>query len=104
MDDKAFETLTRRASMVVLGAAGLAAAFGGPLAGDAKNKAKKKLKKKQLQQCQSQVEQCNAFFTDSCEESSNNPDELQECLDLVLPCCEPLGVCSFNAFYTCVTP
>lgn len=101
MGDCVFDALTRRNSLAALGAAGLAA-FAGRRAAGAKNKGKKKLKKKQLQQCQTQVGQCQATFTANCEASSPTPDELQECLDTFLPCCDPLGTCSFNAFFVCL--
>lgn len=102
MDDVAFDTVTRRASLLSLGATGLAAAFAGPLAAGAKNKAKKKLRKKQLQKCQAQVGQCDAIFTTNCEASSENPDELQECLDTFLPCCALFSTCGFNAWRACL--
>jgi hypothetical protein len=102
MDAIAFDALTRRASLIVVGTAGLAASFASPIATSARNKAKKKLKKKQLQKCQAQIGQCSAIFTANCEASSTNPDELQECLDTFIPCCEPLGTCGFNAFFVCL--
>jgi hypothetical protein len=102
MEDVAFDAMTRRASLLSFGVAGLAAAFAGSLAAEAKNTAKKKLKKKQLQKCQAQVGQCDANFTGNCEMSSETPEELQECLDLFLPCCEPLGTCDFIAFFACL--
>ena len=102
MDNSVFDALTRRSSLAALGATGLAAAFAGRRAAGAKNKSKKKLKKKQLQQCQTQVGQCQAIFTANCEASSPTPEELQECLDTFFPCCDPLGTCSFNSFYSCL--
>jgi hypothetical protein len=106
MDTVAFDALTRRASLLSLGVAGLTAAVSGPLAAGAKNKnkkAKKKLKKKQKQKCQSQVEPCEAVLTANCEDTNQgDPDGLAECLATQPPCCESLGTCDVEGFFTCL--
>jgi hypothetical protein len=89
MTQQTFDTLTRRASMLTLGA-GLAA-LAGPLAASAKNKSGKKARKK----CKKQVGQCRDAITEQC---SGNPD----CADPQLPCCDSLGSCNFQGFVDCL--
>jgi hypothetical protein len=79
--------LTRRASLVTIGAAGLGAMMS-PLAASAKQKGDVN------KRCKPQVNQCQAGFTALC---GNEP----ECLKS-LACCEALGTCNFNGFATCV--
>jgi hypothetical protein len=101
MNAIALDALTRRASLLSLGVAGLTAALTSPLSAGAKNKAKKKLKKKQQQKCQAQVGQCNDTYTAYCESISDDPDVVQTCLDAYTPCCESLASCDYAAFFAC---
>ncbi len=95
MEDVAFDAMTRRASLLSFGVAGLAAAFAGSLAAEAKNTAKKKLKKKQRQRCQAQVGACDTLLTTACAGDA-------ECLATRPPCCAFLDTCDFPAFLTCL--
>jgi hypothetical protein len=118
MNEAMFDALTRRsaprrASLLALGAAGLAA-IDSPFSAAAKsNKNKKKNKsdrkskqaeeecQQQLTQCTAQAtmcadqpEQCTALFTSIC---AGNP----ACLDQTA-CCASLANCDVNAFFTCL--
>jgi hypothetical protein len=100
MDDVAFDAVTRRASLVSLGLAGLAAFLADAITGEAKNK-NKKITKKAKQKCQSQVGQCTASYTVFCDNITDNPVDLQECVDSYRPCCEFLADCDAGAFLNC---
>jgi hypothetical protein len=103
MKDVAFDAVTRRMSLLSLGAAANAAAIVGPLAANAKNKTRKKLKKKQKQKCQAQVEPCEAVFIADCEENfAGDPDGLQNCLETRPPCCASLSACDLIGFLDCL--
>lgn len=93
MDEASFDALTRRASLVTLGTAGLAAALGGSFTADAKKK-RGKNKKKSPDRCASQVAQCTTSITAFC---SGEPT----CLDSVA-CCPILENCDFTGFFTCL--
>ena len=107
MDHGVFDALTRqtaggvsrRESIIALGAAGLMAAFAGPLTADAKNKKKKK--KQAAKRCPTapdlcapQVGPCTDFLTLLC---SGDPS----CLDS-LACCSELGTCDVGGFLSCL--
>jgi hypothetical protein len=93
MDPVNFDTLTRRASLLGLGTAGLAA-FAVPLAADGKKK--KKRKKGDVNQlCKQQVGECDIFVTGTCEGDA-------ECLAEASACCPLLATCDFNGFLTCL--
>ncbi len=83
-------SLTRRASLVALSAAGLGATMS-PLA--ARDKKKKKPDVNKL--CKPQVDQCEASFTALCAGGD------AECL-AILGCCESLGACDFTSFAVCL--
>lgn len=85
--------LTRRASLVALGAAGLSAAIP-PRAAKGKKK-----KGKANKRCKPQVAQCQAFFALECGGDVTAP----ECAALVT-CCESLGTCNFDGLITCLQP
>ncbi len=88
MDTTVFDALTRhatnatsrRASLLALGAAGLAAAFGAPLGAAASKKGKKK--------CNTQKKQCASQVQGFCSGSMSE----QLCLDALLPCCATCNV------------
>ena len=84
--------LTRRASLVALGAAGLSVAVS-PRATKGKKKGKAN------KRCKPQVAQCQSFFTGQCEGDVNAPD----CAARV-KCCELLGTCNFDGLITCLQP
>jgi len=89
MNDVSFDALSRRASLVALGAAGLAAAFAAPIA-DAKNTTKKKARKK----CKKQVGQCLVFLEGRC---AGDP----ACIANSVRCCPFLGNCDVIGFFAC---
>lgn len=86
-------SLTRRASLVALGAAGLSAAVPPRVV-----KGKKK-KGKANKRCKPQVAQCKSFFAIDCGGDLSSP----ECTAL-LTCCESLGTCNFDGLITCLQP
>ncbi len=90
MNDVSFDAVTRRGSLVALGAAGLAAAFGGPMAADAKQSTSKKAKKK----CKQQVGKCTTAITTLC---AGDPD----CV-VSVSCCSLLATCDVSAFLLCI--
>jgi hypothetical protein len=92
MNEGSFDALTRRASLVALGTAGLAA-LGGSITADAKNKHGKK-KKKSPDRCASQVAQCTSTITAYC---AGEP----ACQDSI-SCCPILENCDFTGFFTCL--
>jgi hypothetical protein len=87
MDNGTFDALTRRAALVTLGVAGLAA-LASPTA-NAKSTTKKKAKKK----CQQQVGQCATYLTGVCSS--------RECPPELITCCDRLAVCDFARFQAC---
>jgi hypothetical protein len=89
MDAICFDVLTRRASVVSVGSAGLAA-LSIPIA-TAGKKSKHKKKGDVNKLCEPQVEQCLAFFgPDDCDSDSR------------CACCSFLGTCDITAFYDCL--
>jgi hypothetical protein len=89
-----FDALTRRASLLMLGAAGLAA-FTAPLTGNAKNKRKRRQNKGDAKDlCKKQVDACAAFIADACEREEGCEEEIA--------CCAILANCSFTGFLFCV--
>ena len=113
MKDRSFDAMardaasvSRRRSLMTLGAAGLLAVRAGPVAADAKkasavtaegkkgHKKKKKNKQPAPDRCAPQVEPCNNFITTVC---AGDPD----CLD-ALQCCSHLATCDAGGFFSCV--
>ena len=110
MDAHSFDAITRRASLLTLGAAGLAA-LGLSSATDArkrngnngkngKNGNNRKNRKSRKQdnakinaRCKKQVGECEAFLTPEC--------ELENCAE-VIACCSFFGRCDFDGFFTCL--
>ena len=104
MSEQPFDALTRRAvgdvsrraSLLAIGATGLAAMLGGSLTATAKkhkNKKKKDKKKDQQraeQECEEQVAQCQSIL------SSIGGIPVNQ-----LTCCEFLGTCDFPQFSLC---
>lgn len=84
--------LSRRASLVALGAAGFGAAV-------APRAAKGKKKGKANKRCKPQVAQCQSFFTGECQGDVNAPDCVAR-----INCCELLGTCNFDGLITCLQP
>jgi hypothetical protein len=83
-----FDTITRRASLISLGAVGLAT-----FAADAKKK--KSASKKAKQKCQKQAGQCMATFASL----TDDPSALAQ----VKGCCALAGNCDIVGFYYCLT-
>ena len=91
MDTQAFDALTRRASLVTLGAAGLAALVA-PIAADAK---KKRSKKGDVnKRCKQQVAAWTAFVPALCGDGPN--------CDALIACGAQLAVCDFTGFLVCI--
>lgn len=91
MDGNAFDALTRRASLLTLGAAGLAS-LGTPGVASAR----KKRKKGDVNAlCKQQVSQCLAFFIPLCGATAS-------CLARFNLCCPQLGTCNFSGFNDCL--
>ena len=114
MDTLSFDALTRtsagvsrRHSVMTLGAAGLAALLAVPIAAEAKHKGGKKKKKQKPAPpppvspapapapdlCAAQVEECSALLSNIC-------GGIPECQDTV-DCCSFFGTCEAGAFLTC---
>ena len=95
MNNGSFDALTRRASIVTLGAAGLAATLGGSFTADAKKKGGKNKKKKTCTNpCPAQVASCTTALTNIC---AGDPG----CQDSIA-CCSSLGTCDVSGFLACV--
>jgi hypothetical protein len=91
MNARTFDALTRRASFVTLGGAGMVPPAKS-VSADAKQSTGKKAKKK----CKKQVGQCNAIFATAC------AGDL-ECLAQAQVCCAFLGACNVTSFIACAT-
>ncbi len=92
---RAVGDVSRRASLLAIGATGLVTILGGSLTATAKkNKNKKKDKKKAQQraeqECEEQVAQCQSILTSIGGIPVNQ-----------LTCCEFLGTCDFSQFSLC---
>jgi hypothetical protein len=96
MDTRSFDAITRRASLMTLGTAGLAtlAALAHPLAADAKKKNRNKNKGDVNKRCKQQVEQCTTALAPECEGNENCP--------AILDCCSFFGTCNTTGFLNCV--
>ena len=98
MNDRSFDRLTqraargvsRRASLLALGAAGLAGARGLRRCRGGEQPAKHK-----TNACKKQTDQCVSVFTPGC---AGDPD----CLATLDRCCPIIGRCDFNGFFDCV--
>lgn len=90
----AAEAVSRRSSLLTLGAAALAAGLAPPLGVAARKSAAKKARKK----CQRQSEQCRTFYQELCEE--NDCDE--EAVEDILQCCADFKTCNAAAFLDCL--
>jgi hypothetical protein len=104
MSEQPFDALTRRAlgdvsrraSLLVIGATGLAALLSGSLTAAAKKHKHKKKKNKQKgqqqaeQECEAQVAQCQSILNSIGGIPVNQ-----------LTCCEFLGTCDFPSFSLC---
>jgi hypothetical protein len=98
MHDRAFDTVTRRATTLsrrrwlrVLGGAGLASALAAPAATSAR-----KVRKKVRNTCQQHAAQCRAGVEDSCTGNA-------ACLEGHLPCCEHFAQCRADVGVVCLS-
>jgi hypothetical protein len=89
---------SRRASLLSLGGAGVAAITGLSLTEAGKTSKKRKKNKKDNKKCQRQVGQCNAYFAPLCEDE-NAP---AGCAEQIGECCAFLGTCQAEAFIDCL--
>jgi hypothetical protein len=90
---RAADGITRRGSLMTLGAAGLAAIVGGSATADAKKNKKKNKKKKQedpFKLCAPQVEQCQTTVT----ALEGNAAQIQ--------CCDAFATCEASQFFLCL--
>lgn len=91
-----FDVLTRRASLMALGATGLAA-FVSPIPTNASNKKRKRKGNRRNgdagKLCKKQVEACAAFIREACGLDDGCVDEID--------CCSILASCSFDGFLFC---
>lgn len=99
MDTRTFDAMTRRASLLTLGAAGLATlgSLWRPLAAGARKRNGKKAKKENKkfdQRCKKQVGPCESVLTANC---NGDPGCLRG-----VPCCSFFGKCDGVGFVTCV--
>jgi len=94
MDRVSFDALTRRASILTLGGAGLAglATLMTPLATDAKKKRGRNVDVNK--RCKQQVAEWTAFAPSLC---SEGPD-----CDALIACGAQLATCDFTGFLVCV--
>jgi hypothetical protein len=104
---RAGEAVSRRASLLMLGAAGLAA-FVQPIGAAAKNSKNNKKTKKAIQECKnelaecttqatlcsSQADQCTTFVSAVC---TGDPG-----CAAITACCSFLGRCDVGAFFVCL--
>lgn len=107
MNDHSFDTfaeraargISRRASLMTLGTAGLAAVVAAPFSADAKNKKKCKKKDKKCPSleeiCAPQVEDCRNITAAVC---GNDPG-----CDRIVDCCEVFETCDVGAFIVCLS-
>lgn len=93
MRTSAFDSVTRRASLAVLGTSGLATLLQADVAAAKKKRGKKK-KGDVNKLCKPQVAQCEAIFTPQC---GGDP----ECLAVVDQCCPLIGTCNFAGMIDC---
>jgi hypothetical protein len=95
MSHVVLNALTRRASLMALGTAGLAT-LAHPITSDAKKKGKKKRNKGDVfKLCKKQVGQCIDVLTPEC-----NGDP--ECLATVDRCCQLLSQCDLDGNLDCL--
>jgi hypothetical protein len=88
---------SRRASLLALGAPGLAVMTGFSPVTEAKKK-RNNNKKKDDKKCKRQVGQCNDYFVPLCEEEGAP----EGCTELIGECCEFLGACQAEGFIDCL--
>jgi hypothetical protein len=90
------QSLSRRASLLGLGAAALAAALARPIparAGKASKKAKKACKR-QVGACEDSIRAVCGQFPD--------PGQQGECIAAFVPCCQPFGSCQSRDALQCI--
>lgn len=102
MIDATLDTFTRlasrRDSLLALGGAGLAAAFGDVAGAAAKSKSGKRRKKTCKNPCQAQVSQCTLVANLAC----NNANDPESCKAQFLPCCDLLATCQAGEMLQCI--
>jgi hypothetical protein len=99
MNTRAFDALTRhaadavsrRAALVTLGGAALAAAVASPGVSAAKKRVGKTCKKKEKKRCNNDAAACRTTLVLGCVGDD-------ECIALLTPCCD---TCSANGFFAC---
>jgi hypothetical protein len=94
VSDSSFDAFTRHASLISLGAAGMAAAAH-PFAAAGKKKGKNRKKGDVNKLCKTQVEPCISIWMDTC-----GSDPL--CQLTTQRCCQFFGTCDTTGFWTCL--
>ncbi len=89
MESVSLDALTRRASLMALGAAGLAGLANSNIAGAKKRKKKGDVNKL----CKKQVGQCTTLLTAACGDQPTCP--------ALVACCSSFGTCNATEFITC---
>lgn len=92
MEHPTIDAVTRRASLLALGLAGLAAPH--------VSSAKKKKNGKKDDRCKKQVAKCEAGLADLCLAGFGEED-VPECLELFGPCCAFLKNCDTGKAFAC---
>jgi hypothetical protein len=95
MNDVSIDALSRRASLMTLGAVGLAANLASPAITTAKKGGKKGKDK-----CKKQVGACREGVADLCEVVFGI-DNVAECVALFGPCCDFLKGCNTAQAFAC---
>ena len=90
----AFDILTRRASLVSVGTAGVAA-LAAPIATAGKKKKRKKIKGDVFKHCKQQEVECAFVVESECQGDT-------DCLLQGLQCCERLATCDIVGFVDCL--
>jgi hypothetical protein len=94
MEAVAFDALTRRASLVSAGTAGLAA-LAIPIAAKGKKRKKRKTKGDVFKLCKAQEADCAFVVESECQGDT-------QCLIQGLQCCEFLATCDIAGFLACL--
>lgn len=101
LTERAARNISRRASLLTLGAAGVTSALSAPISADAKknkrNKNKKKCKKKcpkPEELCAPQVEDCRLVVSAVCGDEPG--------CDHLIDCCETFASCDVGTFLACL--
>jgi hypothetical protein len=91
MNDRAFDAISRRASLLTLTSAALSPLSAGPVAAAKKPTSDDTRCKRQKEQCRSTVKEHCASFPDP-----------EACDDTLVPCCKDFKTCKADKAYVCI--